>query len=138
MDEIAKSLLRLTWADLAAGGVAAIILIGPLALLPLYRRWRARGEAEPVDPAPTEERQRLLLSCGDVRALTDLAIQRHMSDTVFLQRFQAQPSYPILEPHFSAAFRERLTHPSKHKGRADLAAACQAECERIEQLWQTP
>ena len=136
MDEIAKSLLRLSGADLAAGAVAAIILLGPLVVLPLYRRWRRSGDDQSIDLARLEGQRRLLLYCGDVKALTDLAIQRHMSDVAFLQRFQAQPCYEILTPHFSAAFREQLAQPRKHDGRADLAAACRAECERLEQLWQ--
>jgi len=136
MGTIAKWLLGLSGADLAYGAAAAIAAAVLLVALTLHvRQQRTRGQ-NILDGDASSERKQMLLYCGDIKALTDLAVQRHMSDVTFLQRFQEQPCYTALTPHFSNAFRERLNDKLRQDGHADLAAACREECERLEQLWQ--
>ncbi len=135
MDAFAKW-LGLTWSELGAIAAAAIAAAGLLAALSWYLRQLSSGEDENDDRTAQLERQQLLLSCGDVKALAGLAIQRHMSDTAFLQRFQEQPCFGVLLPHFSDEFREHLAQKHKPDRHANLATACRAECERLERLWQ--
>jgi len=137
MDAFAK-LLGVTWSQLGAIAVAAIAAAVLLAALRWYLRRSSSDADENVDQTAHLERRQLLLSCGDTKALADLAIQRHMSDTVFLQRFQEQPCFGLLLPHFSDEFREHLAQKPKPDRRANLATACRAECERLERLWQIP
>ena len=137
MDKVAQWLLQISWSDLAVGTVSGLAAAGLLTALALYLSRHADGDGAGAARATLEERQRLLLSCGDIKALTDLAIQRHMSDTAFLQRFQAQPCYQILSPHFGEKFREHLAEPHRHDGRSDLAVACREECERLERQWRS-
>ena len=136
MGEAAKWLLGLSGADLAYGMAAAIAAAVLVIALTLHLRQQRNCDDDRVDSAERKEREQLLLYCGDVKALTDLAIQRHFSDVAFLHRFQAQSCYEILVPHFSGALQERLAQPGRHDGRADLASACREECERLERLWQ--
>lgn len=136
MEAVAKWLLQISWIDLAVGTAAGLAAAGLLAIMAFYLRWRA-ATGGGIERDVPDERQRLLLFCGDVKALTDLAIQRHMSDAVFYRRFQEQPSYEILFPHFSERFREHLVRPRRPDGHSDLAAACREECDRLEQQWMT-
>jgi hypothetical protein len=135
MDAFAKW-LGLTWSELGAIAAAAIAAAGLLAALRWYLRRPSNGEDESVEHAAQLERRQSLLSCSDVKALADLAIQRHMSDAIFLQRFQEQPCFGVLLPHFSDEFREYLAQKLKPDRRSNLAIACRAECERLERLWQ--
>ena len=137
MDEVAKWLLQVSWIDLAVGTISGLAAVGVLTALALYLSRRADGDGDGGARETLEERRRLLLFCDDVKALTDLAIQRHMSDTAFLLRFQAQPSYEILSPHFGEKFREHLAEPHRRDGRSNLAMACREECERLERQWQS-
>ena len=136
MGEVVNWLLRISWADLVIGTAAGFGAAMMLTMLTLYLHGKRSGLAGNAEHDGINEHKRLLLYCGDVKALTDLAIQRHMSDVAFLQRFRAQPCYEILAPHFSDDVRQRLAQARGHDGHADLAAACRAECERLEQLWQ--
>ena len=136
MGEVVKRLLQTSWADLAIGTAAGFGAAMMLTMLTIYLRGNPSGLAGNAEHDGIDEQKQLLLFCSDVKALTDLAIQRHMSDAAFLHRFRAQPCYEILAPHFSDDFRERLARPRGHDGHADLATACRAECERLEQLWQ--
>jgi hypothetical protein len=138
MDVIAKALMHLSWADLAFGAAIIAIAAGLSVLLVVHARNRESDNDDSIERNVMEERRQLLLYCGDAKALADLAVQRHMSDTAFLQHFQQQPGYKILSAHFGDAFRDRLAQKRRHDGRADLATACRAECERLEQLWQLP
>ena len=138
MGGIAKGIAQYSWAGLAAGWVVAIAAAGILAFLILYLRRSQGREDDIIERGIREERRQRLLYCGDVKALADLAIQRHMSDAAFLQHCQNQPCYKALLPHFSDAFRERLAQKFRPDGHADLATACRLECERLEQLWQLP
>lgn len=137
MDEVAQWLLQVSWIDLAVGTVSGLAAAGLLTAMALYLSRRADSDGEGTPGAAVEERRRLLLFCDDVKALADLAIQRHMSDTAFLQRFQAQPCYQFLSPHFAEKFREHLAEPHRHHGRSDLAVACREECERLERQWRS-
>lgn len=137
MDDVVQWLLQISWIDLAVGTVAGLAAAGLLTALAFHLSRRAEGDGGGAARATLEERRRLLLFCGDVKALTDLAIQRHMSDTAFLQRLQAQPCYEILSPYFNEKFREHLAEPHRHDGRSDLAAACREECERLERQWRS-
>jgi hypothetical protein len=133
MSDIAKWLLQISWSDLAIGIAAGLAATGLLTFLALRLRRRDDGDGRPQDQ--TDEKRRLLLFCGDAKALADLAIQRHMSDLAFVQRFQAQPCYEFLSPHFSETFRQAMAHPGQHRGRSDLADACRRECEQLQQQW---
>jgi hypothetical protein len=135
MDEVAQWLLQISWIDLAVGTLSGLAAAGLLTALALWLSKRAGGDGEGTARTALEERRRLLLFCGDVKALTDLAIQRHMSDNAFLQRFQTQPCFEILSPHFGEKFREHLAEPHRHHGHSDLAVACREECERLERKW---
>ena len=138
MDDVVQWLLQISWIDLAVGTVAGLAAVGLLSALAFHLSRRADSVGGGgAAPATHEERRRLLLFCGDAKALTDLAIQRHMSDTPFLQRFQAQPCYEILSPYFDEKFRKHLAEPHRHEGRSDLAVACQEECERLERQWRS-
>jgi len=138
MDVIAKALLQLSWADLAVGAAVIAAVGGSLAFLVLYARGLRKLDDDAIERSIMEEKRQMLLYCCDAKALADLAIQRHMSDTAFLQHFQQQPCYKLLAPHFSDAFRERLAQKRKNDGHANLATASRAEFERLEQLWQLP
>jgi len=134
MGEFAKWLPRVSWTDLTIGIAVGLAILGALTTLAYYLLPHERGNDDGPRREGEEERRRLL--CGDAKVLADLAIQRHMSDVAFLERFQAQPCYDALYSHFSDTFRERLTQPGKHHGHSDLAAACREECERLEQQWR--
>ena len=136
MVAIPNWLLRLSGADVAYGSAAAIAGAVVLVSLTLHfrQRWNRHDDSSESDAA--RERRQLLLYCGDVKALTDLAVQRHMSDVAFLDRLREQPCYDRLSPHFSNEFRERLNSKLRQDGHADLAAACREECDRLEQQWQ--
>ena len=136
MEAIPKWLMRLSGADYAYGIAAAIAAAVLVISVVLHVRQLRNREENSSDGEASRERRQLLLSCGDVKALTDLAVQRHMSDVVFLQRLREQPCYSVLSPHFSEGFRARLTQKLRNDGHADLAAACREECERLEQLWR--
>lgn len=136
MEAISNWLLRLSGADLAYGTAAAIAGAVVLVSLTLHFRQRWTRYEDNSDSDAVREKRQLLLYCGDVKALTDLAVQRHLSDVAFLQRFREQPCYGKLLPHFSDEFRERMNRKPAHDGHAELAAACREECERLEQLWQ--
>ena len=137
MDEVTQRLFQISWIDLAGGTALGLAAASLLTVLALRLSRRADGDDGGAARATLEERRRLLLFCGDIKALTDLAVQRHMSDTAFLQRFQAQPCYEILTSHFSEKFREHLAEPQRRDGRSDLAVACREECERLEQQWRS-
>ena len=136
MEAIPNLLLRLSGADYAYGTAAAIAAAVLVISVTLHLRQQRKREVNDLDLDAFREKRQLLLYCGDVKALTDLAIQRHMSDVTFLQRLREQPCYDTLLTHFSSAFHERLDQKLKHDGHGDLAAACRKECERLEQLWQ--
>ncbi|HWU54734.1 MAG TPA: hypothetical protein VN175_04470 [Rhizomicrobium sp.] len=135
MGDVAKLLTQISWTDLALGIAVGLGLVGMLTLLAFCLLPRNRGHDDAGQHAREEEERRRLL-CEDAKVLADLAIQRHMSDVAFLERFQAQPCYDALFAHFSEKFRERLTQPGRHLGRSDLAAACREECERLERQWR--
>ena len=134
MGEIAKWLPLVSWTDLGVGIAVGLAILGMLTLLTYCLLRRERGDEGGSRREPEEERWRLL--CEDARVLADLAIQRHMSDIAFLERFRAQPCYDALYSHFSETFRERLMQPGKLHGRSDLAAACREECDRLERQWR--
>jgi len=138
MGVVGNWLLHLSWADFAVGAVSGVAAAGLLVTLTRYLRSRSGGHDDEFARAAVAERQQLLLYCGDVKALADLAIQRHMSDAAFFQRLQDQPGFGMLAPYLSNSFRERLTQNLRHDGHADLAAACHVECERLDQLWRIP
>lgn len=136
MEAIPNWLLRLSGADLGYGAAATIAGAVVLVSLTLHFRQRLPRDEDSSDSDAVRQRRQLLLYCGDVKALTDLAVQRHMSDAAFLQRFREQPCYDKLVPHFSDEFRERMNRKLRQDGHADLAAACREECDRLEQQWQ--
>jgi hypothetical protein len=135
MGEVAKWLVQVSWMDLAVGVMAGLAAAGLLTVLVMSLGRSNRDGDGRSDDVP-QEQQRLLLFCGDARALADLAVQRHMSDLAFFQRFQSQPCYQALSPHFSEQFREHLAQPGRQSGRSDLASACRQECERLEREWR--
>ena len=133
MGEIAKWLVQVSWTDLAVGAMAGLAAAALLAVLVMSLTHSDRdGRSDEVP----QEQQRLLLFCGDARVLADLAVQRHMSDAAFSQRFQSQPCCQALSPHFSEQFREYLAQPGQQKNRSGLASACRQECERLERQWR--
>jgi len=136
MGEIAKWLPQISWSDLLAGIAVGLAILGALTVLAFFLRPRDRGNDAGARLEREEEQQRRLL-CEDAKVLADLAIQRHMSDTAFLERFRTQPCYDALFFHFSEKFRERLAQPSGHHGHSDLAIACREECERLERQWRS-
>jgi len=136
MDRVVQWLLQVSWADLLIGTMAGFVAAVLLTMLSLHLRHIRSAAPEKGEHWALDERQQNLLYCGDIKALTDLAIQRHLTDFAFVQRFRAQPCYEILSPHFSKDFRERLARSRKFDGGKDLAAACREECERLERLWQ--
>jgi len=136
MNQVAKLLQQISWTDLTVGTFAGFVAALLLTMLTLHLRRYRSGRSDQPERGGRDDRHQLLLYCGDIKALTDLAVQRHMSNATFLQRFQAQPCYNILSPYFSEDFRERLLQPRRKDGRMDLASACRAECERLERLWQ--
>jgi hypothetical protein len=136
MGEIGKWLSQASWADLAIGIALGLAVLSVLTVLAfsLLPRERAKDDGVASEHQEKEERRRLL--CEDAKVLADLAIQRHMSDAAFLERFRTQPCYDALFSHFSEKFREHLTQPGGQHGRSELAAACRAECERLERQWR--
>jgi hypothetical protein len=135
MGEFAKWLPQISWTDLVVGIAIGVALLGGLIMLAFFLRPRDRQDDDDGVQRGREEEQRRLL-CEDARILADLAIQRHMSDVAFLERFRTQPCYAALFSHFSEQFRERLTQPVNRHGHSDLAIACREECERLEQQWR--
>lgn len=135
MDEIAKWLPQISWTDLAVGMAFVSAILGALILLAFFLRPRGPDDDDAVRRRHLEDEQRRLF-CEDAKVLADLAIQRHMSDVAFLERFRAQPCYGALLSFFSEKFRERLAQPGEHHGHSDLAVACREECERLERQWR--
>jgi hypothetical protein len=134
MDQIAKWLPQISWTDLAVGLAVGAAVLGALVLLAIFLRPRGRDDDAGRRSGEQDEQRRLF--CEDAKVLADLAIQRHMSDVAFLERFRAQPCYGALFSHFSEQFRERLAQPGEHHGHSDLAVACREECERLKQQWR--
>jgi hypothetical protein len=135
MGEIAKWLPQVSWSDLAVGIAVGLAILGALILLAFFLRPHDRDDDNSARLA-REIQEQLWLLCEDAKVLADLAIQRHMSDVAFLERFRAQPCYDALLSHFSEQFRDRLAQPGAHYGRSDLAIACREECERLERQWR--
>jgi hypothetical protein len=135
MGEIAKWLPQISWADLMAGIAVGLTVVGALILLAFFLLPRDRDDDAGARLEREEAEQRRLL-CEDAKILADLAIQRHMSDAAFLERFRTQPCYDALFSHFSEKFRQRLAQPGGHHRHSDLAIACREECERLEQQWR--
>jgi hypothetical protein len=135
MGESIKWLPQISWADLLVGVAVGLAILAALILLAYFLLPRRRENDDSIARARKEEEQRRLL-CEDARVLADLAIQRHMSDVAFLERFRMQPCYDALFSHFSETFRERLAHARGHDGHSDLAVACREECERLERQWR--
>jgi hypothetical protein len=134
MDQIATALPRIPWTDLAVGLAVGAAVLGALTLLVFFLRPQSRDDDGGWRGREQDEQRRLF--CEDAKVLADLAIQRHMSDVVFLERFRAQPCYDVLFSSFSEKFRERLAQPGAHHGHSDLAVACREECERLERQWR--
>jgi len=134
MGEFAKWLPQISWTDLAVGVAVGSAILGAMIMLVYFLRPRDHDDDNSALHERERDQRRLL--CEDAKVLADLAIQRHMSDVAFLERFRAQPCYGALFDHFSENFRERLAQPSRQQGRSDLAVACRKECERLEQQWR--
>ena len=135
MHDVAKWFLQ-NW----QAGLAIVAAVGcGVAALVTYRGHRSQTLDKTDDAAQhtaLQERRTLVLLCGDAKALADLAIQRHMSDAVFLQRLRAQPCFNTLFPHFSEDFRQQITlEPGDQKGKQTLAEICRKELERLEREW---
>jgi hypothetical protein len=132
MGDIMKWLLPNLWAGLAISTAAGFTIAAIMTYL-AHRLRKLNNINDSALRAAMHERQRLLLSCGDAKALADLAIQRHMDDTVFLRRLRAQPCYETLYPHFSEPLRRQIAHELDDPDRRKiLAAACREDIERLE------
>ena len=120
------------WAELAFGACGGFALAAIL----LYFQYRA-GETNQIQRDEQrlahERRHQFQLLCADAKVLTDLAMQRYMSDAQFLQCMRAQPCFAALFPYFSEQFRALLNQePSGRANKAFLAVACHAEITRLE------
>jgi hypothetical protein len=135
MGEIAKWLPQISWTDLVVGIAVGLAILGALMLLAFFLRPHERDDEAGARLERKDAEQRRLL-CEDAKVLADLAIQRHMGDVAFLERFRTQACYHALFSYFSEDFRDRLAQPGGHLGRSDLAVACREECERLERQWR--
>ena len=132
MGEIAKGILQNLWAALAIGAVAGFAIAALLTHLALRLR-KARRSDESALGAALQERQRLLLYCGDAKALADLAIQRHVTDIAFLQHLRMQPCYEALSLYFSESFQREIAEcHGVHSRDPLLALACRREIDQLE------
>jgi hypothetical protein len=132
MPMVANWLLQNLWVELALGCTVGFALAVPLVYLQHLARQKSKERDEELLVA-RERRQRFLMFCTDAKVITDLAMQRYMSDVQFLQSFRAQPCFDELFPFFSEEFRELLAQePGDHANKAFLAVACHAEVTRLE------
>ena len=132
MGDIAKGILQNLWGALAIGAAAGFAIAAVLTYLAFRLRKPKLGD-EGALRAGLQERQRLLLLCGDAKALADLAIQRHIADTAFLEHLRAQPCYAALSPYFSEAFHRQIAERSGVQSRSPLMAlACRREIDLLE------
>lgn len=120
------------WVELTFGACGGFALAAIL----LYFQYRA-GEANQIQRDEQrlahERRHQFQLLCADAKVMTDLAMQRYMSDAQFLQCMRAQPCFAALFPYFSEEFRALLNQePGDHANKAFLAVACHAELTRLE------
>jgi hypothetical protein len=139
MGEVAKWLLDNLWAGLAIGATTGCAIAAVLTFLS-HRLRNLNCIDEDALRVALQERQQLLLLCGDAKALADLAIQRHLGDALFLRRLREQPCYDILSLHFSEPFRLQISQQlNNREGNPTLAAACRKEMEQVEHaLLATP
>jgi hypothetical protein len=132
MDDTVKGILQNLWGASAIGAAAGFAIAAALTYSAFRLRKPKQGDERALGAAP-QERRRLLLFCGDVKALADLAIQRHMSDTIFRGRLQALPCYDPLFPYFSESLRQQIAGlPDDQKRGGVLAVSCREEIEQLE------
>jgi len=132
MNELTQWFLQNAWAGLAVG-VATSVVIAAIVIFTLYRLLPPSITGN-FPSEQSQEYSRLILFCGDAKALADISIQRCIGNSDFLRRFHAQPSYAALLPYFSPDFQRQMAQEQDdHDGRPILAMACQAEIERLEQ-----
>ena len=132
MPMVANWLLQNLWVELALGCAVGGALAVPLLYLQHLARQKNKEREEDLRAA-RERRQRFLMFCADAKVITDLAMQRYMSDMQFVQCLRAQPCFETLFPYFSAEFRTLLAQElSNHANKACLAIACHAELSRLE------
>jgi hypothetical protein len=136
MGDVARWLQQNLWAGLAAGAAAGFAIAAVLTCLAFLLRKPSNIDDGALSLA-LQERQRVLLLCGDAKALADLAIQRHMGDTLFLQQLRTQSCNVALSSHFSEEFRHQIAQErDDRQGRPTLATAYRKEIERLEQEWR--
>ncbi len=134
MPMVANWFLQNLWVELALGCMVALGLAVPLLYLQHLARQKSK-EREEESLVERERRRRFQLFCADAKVITDLAMQRCMTDVQFLQSFRAQPCFEELFPFFSEEFRELLAQePGNHANKALLAIACHAELSRLEAM----
>jgi hypothetical protein len=137
MGETTRGILQNLWAASAIGATAGFVIAAVLTYLVFRSRKPKQGDENALRAA-LQERRRLLLLCGDAKALADLAIQRHISDTTFLEHLRAQPCYAGLSPHFSEAFHRQIAECSGVQSRSPLLAlACRREIDQLEKTIST-
>ena len=134
MGEVAKWFTQNLWAGLAYGAAAGFVVAALLTLL-MHRSRDSGDEDEGNNAHLTQERQRLLLLCGDAKALADLAIQRYMTNPEFLRRLQTQPCYDALIPHLSEEFLSQTALQTNDARGSTLATLFRREIERLEREW---
>jgi hypothetical protein len=132
MGDIARWLQQNLWTGLAAGAAAGFAIAAALTCLAFLLR-RPNNIDDEASGLARQERQRLLLLCGDAKALADLAVQRHLPDIAFLEHLRAQPCYAALSPYFSDTFQREITKCPGLQSRSPLLAlACRKEIDLLE------
>jgi hypothetical protein len=119
-------------ASLAAGAAICLALAALFFVASCFKPTKRNADDDTSRPE-VQKYQRLKLHCEDLRALSNLAIQRHMSDAEFLRHLHIQPCYGELQAHFDDDLQKRLKQePADSSGRSILAVACLSNVERLE------
>jgi len=138
MSDIADWLPSSVGIGLIFGSVAGFAAVALAAIF--VRRFFIRvTQPEAVTRVELEERRRMLLFCSDAKALADLAVQRHMSNTLFLRHLRSQPCYEALLPYFGESFTNDLLLATENgEEKSKLAQACRDEIERLQHQFLPP
>ena len=132
MSDVAHWVLHHLGAVFAASAAICLALAGLLVVW-VFRTTSPPHRHDTASRDLAEKLRRLKLQSGDVKALANLAIQRHMDNKTFLHHLNGQRSCRELLQYFNMDLQQKLAHePADQSSKSMLAAACLNEIERLE------